>query len=259
MNNIHPTAIISKKAKLGDNLTIGPGAIIHDDVEIGNDCQIGPYAVIYDGARIGSRVKIHQSASIAHIPQDLKFNGQPTLFYVGDDTTIHEFVTLHRGTHETGFSRIGSNCLLMAYSHVAHDSVIGNNCILANGVQIAGHVEVEDWVIIGGLTPVHQFCRVGQHAMIGGGFRIVQDVPPFVLAGSEPLRYSGLNVIGLRRRGFSNEDIGKLKEAYNIIYNSGLNLSQAKQKLQEESGSNRFVKTVVEFFDKCGNRGFIRR
>ena len=259
MNNIHPTAIISKKARLGEDITIGPGAIVHDDVEIGSGSQIGPYAVLYDGARIGNRVKIHQSASIAHVPQDLKFNGEPTFFYVGDDTTIHEFVTLHRGTHETGFSRIGSNCLLMAYAHVAHDSVVGNNCILANGVQIAGHVEVQDWVIIGGLTPVHQFCRVGQHAMVGGGFRVVQDVPPFVLAGSEPLRYSGLNVIGLRRRGFSNENIVALKEAYNIIYNSGLNLSQAKLKVREELCNDPFALTVVDFFDKCGNRGFVRR
>lgn len=259
MNNIHSTAIVSKKARLGDDITIGPGAIIHDDVEIGNGCQIGPYAVLYDGARIGNRVKIHQSASVAHVPQDLKFGGEPTLFYVGDDTTIHEFVALHRGTHETGFSRIGQNCLLMAYSHVAHDTVVGNNCILANGVQLAGHVEIEDWVIVGGMTPVHQFCRIGKHAMIGGGFRVVQDVPPFVLAGSEPLRYSGLNVIGLRRRGFSNDDISRLKEAYTIIYNSGLTLSAAKQKLRDEFCDYPLVMNVVEFFDKCGNRGFIRR
>ncbi|HEX2868336.1 MAG TPA: acyl-ACP--UDP-N-acetylglucosamine O-acyltransferase [Ignavibacteriales bacterium] len=259
MNNIHPTAIVSKKARLGDGITIGPGAIIYDDVEIGNDSHIGPYAVLYDGARIGNRVKIHQSASVAHVPQDLKFGGEPTLFYVGDDTTIHEFVALHRGTHETGFSRIGKNCLLMAYSHVAHDTVVGDNCILANGVQLAGHVEIEDWVIVGGMTPVHQFCRIGKHAMIGGGFRVVQDVPPFVLAGSEPLRYSGLNVIGLRRRGFSNDDISRLKEAYTIIYNSGLTLSAAKEKLKDEFCDFPLVMNVVEFFDKCGSRGFIRR
>ncbi|MCU7494687.1 MAG: acyl-ACP--UDP-N-acetylglucosamine O-acyltransferase [Ignavibacteria bacterium] len=259
MNNIHPTAIVSKKAMLGEDITIGPGAIIHDDVEIGDGSTIGPYAVLYDGARIGKRVRIHQSASIANIPQDLKFNGEPTKFFVGDDTTIHEFVTLHRGTHETGFSRVGSNCLLMAYSHVAHDTVVGNNCILSNGVQLAGHVELEDWVIIGGLTPVHQFCRVGQHSMIGGGFRIVQDVPPFVLAGNEPLRFSGLNVIGLRRRGFSNDQIAGLKQVYGIIYSSGLTLSLAKAKLRQEYCNDPLAMTVVEFFDKCGNRGFIRR
>lgn len=258
MSNIHPTACVSSKAKIGDNITVGPYAIIHDDVEIGNDCQIGPFAVIYDGARIGNRVRIYQSASIAHVPQDLKFNGEPTKFYIGDDTTIHEFVTLHRGTHETGFSSIGKNCLLMAYTHVAHDTTIGNNCILANGVQIAGHVEIEDWVTIGGLTPVHQFCHVGQHTMIGGGFRAVQDVPPFILAGNEPLRYCGLNVIGLRRRGFKNEDIAVLKKAYDIIYNSGLILTQAKIRIEEEMGDNPYVQSILNFLAKS-NRGIIRR
>lgn len=258
MNNIHTTAVVSTKARLGENITIGPYSIINDDVEIGNDCHIGPHTVIYDGARIGNRVKIFQGASIANIPQDLKFNGDPTQFIIGDDTTIHEFVTLHRGTHETGFSKIGKNCLLMAYAHVAHDSVVGDNCILANGVQVAGHVNIEDFVIIGGLTPVHQFCNVGQHAMIGGGFRIVQDVPPFVLAGSEPLRYSGLNIIGLRRRGFSNENILALKEAYTTLYNSGLNFSQAREKIQSEMGDNACVALVLDFLKKS-TRGIIRR
>ncbi|MGE5457945.1 MAG: acyl-ACP--UDP-N-acetylglucosamine O-acyltransferase [Methanococcaceae archaeon] len=258
MNNIHTTAVVSSKAILGDNITVGPYSIINDDVEIGDGCQIGPHTVIYDGARIGNRVKIFQGASIANIPQDLKFNGDPTQFIIGDDTTIHEFVTLHRGTHETGFSKIGNNCLLMAYAHVAHDSVIGDNCILANGVQIAGHVNIENFVIIGGLTPVHQFCNVGQHAMIGGGFRVVQDVPPFVLAGSEPLRYSGLNIIGLRRRGFSNQNILALKEAYTILYNSGLNFSQAREKIQEEMGDNPCIALVLDFLKKS-TRGIIRR
>ncbi|MFN3693428.1 MAG: acyl-[acyl-carrier-protein]--UDP-N-acetylglucosamine O-acyltransferase, partial [Ignavibacterium sp.] len=153
MNSIHPTAIVSPKAKLGDNNTIGPFAIIQDDVEIGNDCQIGPHAVIYDGARIGNKVKIKQSASIAHVPQDLKFGNEESVFIIGDNTVIHEFVTLHRGTKETRMSRIGKNCLLMAYSHVAHDCEIGDNVILANGVQIAGHVHIEDYAIIGGMTP----------------------------------------------------------------------------------------------------------
>lgn len=258
MNTIHPTAIVSSTAKLGDNIIVGPHAIINDDVEIGDGCQIGPFAVLYDGTRLGNRVKIHQASSVAHIPQDLKFGGEPTQFIVGDDTTIHEFVTLHRGTQETGKSEVGKNCLLMAYSHVAHDTTIGNNCILANGVQIAGHVTIEDWVIIGGLTPVHQFCKVGQHSMIGGGFRIVQDVPPFILAGSEPLRYSGLNIIGLRRRGFSNDDIASLKRAYDLIYNSGNNLSQAKAKIQEELCDHPLVQKVVDFINNS-KRGIIRR
>lgn len=258
MNTIHPTAIVSSKAKLGDNIIVGPHAIINDDVEIGDGCQIGPFAVLYDGARLGNRVRIYQSSSVAHIPQDLKFNGEPTRFIIGDDTTIHEFVTLHRGTNETGKSEIGKNCLLMAYSHVAHDVKVGNNCILANGVQIAGHVTIEDFVIIGGLTPVHQFCKVGEHCMIGGGFRVVQDVPPFILGASEPLRYSGLNVIGLRRRGFSNEEIASLKRTYDLIYNSGYNLSQAKEKIKEELCDHPLVQRVLNFINNS-KRGIIRR
>ncbi len=256
MNNIHSTAIVSSKAELGNNITILPYAIIEDNVKIGDDCLIGPHAVIYNGARIGNRVKIYQSASIAHSPQDLKFGNEETFFYVGDDTVIHEFVTLHRGTKETGFSKVGNNCLLMAYAHVAHDCVIGDNCILANGVQIAGHVTIEDYVIIGGLTPVHQFCIVGQHSMIGGGFRAVQDVPPYILAASEPLKYSGLNVIGLRRRGFSNEDIFTLKKAYTYIYDNSLNLTQAKNKISEELGEHPLVKNVLQFLGKS-KRGII--
>ena len=256
MNNIHPAAIVSGKAKLGNNITIFPYAIIEDDVEIGEDCLIGPHAVIYNGARIGNRVKIHQSASVAHTPQDLKFGNEESLFIIDDDTVIHEFVTLHRGTKETGFSRIGKNCLLMAYSHVAHDSVIGNNCILANGVQIAGHVLIEDWVIIGGMTPVHQFCIVGQHSMIGGGFRIVQDVPPYILAANEPLEFEGVNVIGLRRRGFANEDILTLKKVYGYIYSKSLNVSQAKEKVLNEFGDNKYVKNVLEFLSRS-KRGLV--
>ena len=256
MNTIHPTALVSSKAKLGDNNIILPYTIIEDDVEIGNDCLIGPHAVLYNGARIGNRVKIHQSASVAHVPQDLKFGNEKTLFIVDDDTVIHEFVTLHRGTKDTGFSKIGKNCLLMAYAHVAHDSVIGDNCILANGVQIAGHVTVEDYVIIGGLTPVHQFCIVGQHSMLGGGFRAVQDVPPYILAANEPLRFEGLNIIGLRRRGFANEDIYALKKAYNYLYSKSLNVSQAKEIIQRELGDNKCVKNVLEFLSKS-KRGLV--
>lgn len=255
MSNIHPTAIISGKAKLGNNISVGPFAIIEDDVEIGDDTSIGPHAVIYNGARIGNKVVIHQAASIAHVPQDLKFADEQTFFYVGDNCVIHEYVTLHRGTKETGFSRIGSNCLLMAYSHVAHDTVVGDNCILANGVQLAGHVELEDYVIIGGLTPVHQFCNVGKHCMIGGGFRVTQDVPPFILTAGEPLKFSGLNLIGLRRRGFSNEDITLLKKAYGYLYDHSLNVSQAKEKIRSEI-KNKHVDSMLEFLDRS-KRGIV--
>ncbi|MGD8305406.1 MAG: acyl-ACP--UDP-N-acetylglucosamine O-acyltransferase [Ignavibacteria bacterium] len=258
MNNIHQTAIVSSKAKLGDNIVVSPYAIIEDDVEIGNDCEIGPHATIYNGARLGNRVKIKQAAAVSNVSQDLKYAGEEAYFYVGDDSVIREYVTLHKGTAETGFSRVGKNCLLMAYSHVAHDVVVGDNCIIANSVQIAGHVNIEDYVIIGGSTPVHQFCNVGQHSMIGGGFRIVKDVPPYVMGGSEPLRFSGLNLIGLRRRGFSNDDIMTLKKAYQILYYSGLNFSEALDKISEELGENQYVQNVIKFV-KNSSRGIFGR
>lgn len=256
MNEIHSSAIVSLKAKLGDRIIVHPYSIIEDDVEIGDDCVIGPFAVIYNGARIGNRVKIRQSASIAHAPQDFGYRNEPSNFYVGDDTTIHEFVSLHKGTKSTGMSKVGRNCFLMAYSHIAHDCVIGDNVILANGVQLGGHVHIEDYVTIGGLTPVHQFCTVGQHSMTGGGFRITQDLPPYILAAGYPLKFEGLNVIGLRRRGFSNEDIVTLKKAFNYLYDKSLNVSQAIEKIEDELIGNKFVKNLVEFINNS-KRGLI--
>lgn len=259
MINIHPTAVVSPKAVIGDNTQIGPYAIIYDDVKIGNDCKIGPHAVIYNGARIGNRVKIFQGASVANIPQDLKFKDDvQTYFYIDDDCIIREFATLHKGTSATGKSNIGKNTLIMAYAHIAHDCYIGNNCIIVNSVQIGGHVTIEDWAIVGGSTVVHQFCKVGQHAMIGGGFRIVVDIPPYVLAGREPLRYEGLNIIGLRRRGFTTEDINSIKEAYNILYDSGLLFTEAKEKLRNEYHNNIFVQNIVKFLDNS-TRSILRK
>lgn len=256
MNTIHPSAIVSNKAKLGDNNIIHPFTVIEDDVEIGNNCEIGPHAVLYNGARVGNNVKIYQGASVAHKPQDLKFGDEVTYFYVGDNTVIHEFVTLHRGTQETGFSRIGKNCLLMAYTHIAHDCVLGDNIILANAVQIAGHVEIEDWVIMGGTSAVHQFSFVGKHSMIGANAMVLKDVPPFVMSGRFPIKYEGLNKVGLRRRGFSNEDIETIKKAYDLIYNSGLNVSQALVRVEVELGKNLHVQDIISFIRKS-KRGII--
>ena len=179
-------------------------------------------------------------------------------FFVGDNTTIREFVTLHKGTTATGKSAVGSNCLLMAYVHVAHDCQIGNNCILANSVQIGGHVHIDDYVIIGGSTPVHQFTKIGMHAMIGGGFRTTVDIPPYVLAGGEPLRYSGLNVVGLRRRGFSNEDIAILKNAYSIIFGKELNFADALSKVKEIYPDHKLVGNILKFFDES-TRAILKR
>jgi len=256
MKNIHPTAIVNPEAKLGENLSVGPYAIIEGDVEIGDDCSVGPHAVIYSGARIGNRVKISQGASVSNLPQDLKFSGEPTQFFIGDDTVVREFATLHRGTLETGKSQVGKSCLLMAYSHVAHDCVVGDNCIIANAVQIGGHVHIEDYVIVGGSTPVHQFSLIGEHSMIAGGIRIVQDVPPYILAANLPAEYGGLNVIGLRRRGFKNEDIQTLKDVYALIYSKVYNVSQAVKIIEEKYGDNIYVKKVLNFLSRS-KRGIV--
>jgi len=256
MNNIHSTAIVSSNAKIGANISVGPYAIIEDDVETGDDCSIGPHAVLYSGARLGNRVKILQAASVANLPQDLKFKNEKTLFIIGDDTIVREFATLHRGTMETGKSQVGKNCLLMAYSHIPHDCSVGDNCIIANAVQIGGHAHIEDYVIIGGLTAVHQFCLIGQHAMVGGGLRIPQDVPPFILTADDPARYVGINVIGLKRRGFSNDDIEILKKTYGYLYSKSLNISQARKKIEAKFADNKHVKSVLSFLDKS-KRGII--
>jgi UDP-N-acetylglucosamine acyltransferase len=256
MRNIHSTAIISPEAKLGDNLSVGPYAVIEGDVEIGNECVIGPHAVIYGGARIGNRVKISQGASIANLPQDLKFSGEPTLFIIGDDTVVREFATLHRGTKETGKSQIGKNCLLMAYSHVPHDCEVGDNCIIANAVQIGGHSHIEDWVIIGGLAGLHQFSRVGEHSMIAGAAKITQDVPPYILAVNNPAEFGGLNIVGLRRRGFKPEDIQILKDVYGLIYNKSFNVSQAAKIIEEKFGNNIYAQKVLNFISRS-KRGIV--
>ncbi|NWF50484.1 MAG: acyl-ACP--UDP-N-acetylglucosamine O-acyltransferase [Ignavibacteriaceae bacterium] len=258
MNLIHPTAIVSSKAKLGTNVSIGPFSIIQDDVEIGDNTSIASHSVIYNGARIGSDCKIFQGVSIAHIPQVSGIKDVQSQAVIGNRVTIHEFVTIHKASKEQGQTRVGSNVLLMAYAHLGHDSSIGDNCIIANAVQIAGHVHIDDWAIIGGSTPVHQFCFVGKHCMIGGGFRVVKDVPPYVLAGEEPLRFNGLNSVGLKRRGFSSEQLENLKHIYKLIYDSGMNVTQAKEAIKEKYSSDPLAKDVTEFIEKS-KRGIIPR
>jgi len=254
--SLHPTAIVSDNASLGSNITIGPYALVQDDVEIGDDCEIGPHAVIYDGARIGNRVKIKQGASVSNVPQDLKFANEKSIFIIGDDTVVREFAALHRGTKETGVSSVGKNCLLMAYAHVPHDCTVGDNCIIANSVQIGGHSRIEDYVIIGGNTGVHQFAAIGEHAMVAATIMVSQDIPPFILAGRSPARYLGLNVVGLRRRGFKTEDIETIKHAYSLLYDKGMNVSQAVKALEDELGDNIYVQKILEFIGKS-RRGIV--
>lgn len=256
MNTIHPTAIVSAKANLGNNIKVAPYAVIEDDVEIDDDCEIGPHVVLYDGARVGKKVKIRQGASISNVPQDLKFGGEKSVLIIEDETDIRECVTLHRGTKETGVTRIGKKCLLMAYTHIPHDAVVGDNTILANAVQVGGHSHIGEWVILGGLVGVHQFVQIGDHAMVASSTRISQDVPPFILVSSEPAKYSGLNVVGLRRRGFSSEDIQTLKEAYNYLYNKSLNVSQARKKIEAQFGDHKHVANLLSFLEKS-KRGIV--
>ncbi len=256
MAAIDKTAIVSPKAELGENVTVGPFVVIEDDVQIGDNTDIGPHSVIYNGARIGKNVKIYQGASISNDGQDLKYKGEEAHFYVGDNTIIREFVTLNKGTTDRRYSKVGENCLLMAYSHVAHDCVIGDNCILANLVQVGGHSTIEDWVIVGGDTSVHQFSKIGKHAMVAGGYRIIADIPPFVLAGGEPLRFAGVNIVGLRRRGFSNDEITTIKSAYMDLYKSGRNLSDAKKFIAEKYAGNTHVEYILEFLEKISRHGF---
>ncbi len=243
----HPTAVISPKAQLGENVEIGPFAVIEDNVTIDEGSYIGPHACIYNGAHIGKNVRIFQSASISHQPQDLKYAGEPTEVFIGDGSTIHEFVTVHRGTTATRKTIVGQNVLLMACSHIAHDCRVGDNCIVANGVLLAGHVHIDDWTILGGAVVIHQFTQIGRNCMIGGGYRVTQDVPPYVLLAGEPSRYEGLNVVGLRRRGFTTDQIASLKTVYGILYNKSHNVSQARAIIEKEFAGDALVETVVDF------------
>ncbi|MBI3125754.1 MAG: acyl-ACP--UDP-N-acetylglucosamine O-acyltransferase [Ignavibacteriales bacterium] len=258
MVEIHPTAIVSPKAKLGTDVKVGPFTIIHDDVEVGDGSIIDSHVVLYDGARLGNRVRIYQGAAVANTPQDLKFGNEVSYFYIGDETQIREFVTLHRGTHATGKSSIGKNCLLMAYTHVAHDCTLGDNIILANGVQIGGHCEIENQVIIGGLAGIHQFTKIGAHAMIGTNSKVTADVPPFMMVQGVPARFEGINKVGLRRRGFTPEQLEAIKEAYRILYLSGMLFSHAKEKIAKDLGHHEVVKNILDFIAKA-TRGIVRK
>jgi UDP-N-acetylglucosamine acyltransferase len=254
---VHPTALVDPKARLADGVSIGPFSIVEADVEIGEGTRIYSHVLVADGARIGKQCQIHHGSVVSSVPQDLKFAGEETLLEIGDHTVIREFCDLNRGTRERGKSKIGSHCYTMAYAHVGHDCFIGDKVLLANGVQLAGHVTIEERVSVGGMVPVHQFCSIGQHAFIGGGFRVVQDVPPFILAAGEPLTYKGLNIVGLRRRNFSQETIAALRKCYRFIYQSKLNTSQAIEKISTEMEPTAEIKAVLEFIQKS-ERGVIR-
>lgn len=252
----HPSSVVSPKARLGTNVVIGPYTVINEGVEIGDGTWIGPNVMLGGGTTIGKNCKIHHAAAVGGDPQDLKYRGEPTYLEVGDNTVIREFVTLNRGTGDGGKTVVGSHCFLMAYAHVAHDCIVGNHAILANCATLAGHVLIEDHVIIGGLTAVHQFCKVGEYAMVGGIFRVVKDVPPYVLAGQTPLVFEGLNYIGLRRKGFSQHSIDLIDQSYRTIYQSNLNVSQAVAQIRQQSDRSPEVEKILEFIS-TSKRGII--
>ncbi len=254
---IHSTAIVSAKAQLADGVIVEPYAIIEDDVTIDEGTFIGPHTLIANGARIGKNCKIHNGAVVSTAPQDLSYKNEPTTFELGDNSTIREFCTLNRGTEKQHKkSVVGSNCLLMAYTHVAHDCIIGNNVIIANSVQMAGHVTIHDFAIIGGLTAIHQFVTIGAYTMIGGHFRIPKDIPPYIMAGGWPVSFERLNIIGLKRRGFTQEAIDSLNDAYRILYLSNLNVSQGIEKIKSTMTITPEVQNVLDFISNA-KRGII--
>ncbi len=247
---ISSQSFIHPEAKLGTGVTVEPFAYIDKNTEIGDGSWIGPNACIWDGARIGKNCKIFSGAQISAIPQDMKFNGEKTVTIIGDGTSIREFVTVSRGTKDRNQTAIGSDCLLMNYVHIAHDCQLGNNCILSNAVQVAGHVEIGDYAVIGGTSAVRQFVRIGSHVMIAGGSLVRKDVPPYVAAAREPLGYSGINAIGMRRRGFSNERLNEIQEIYRTIYLSDFNTSKALKTLESEYGSSVDRDLIIDFIRK---------
>jgi len=249
--SVHPDA------KIAENVSIDPFVTIHDNVEIGEGTWIGSNVTIMYGARIGKNCKIFPGAVISAIPQDLKFKGEDTVVEIGNNTTVRECVTINRGTIARGKTSVGDNCLIMAYAHIAHDCVIGNHVIINNSVGLAGEIEVEDWVIIGGMCGVHQFVKIGAHAFVGAGSLVGKDVPPFVLAGKYPLSYAGINSVGLKRRGFSDENINSLHEIYRIIYQKGLNTSQALEKIENEIEESPARNQVIDFI-RNSKRGIIK-
>jgi UDP-N-acetylglucosamine acyltransferase len=256
--DVDPRAVVSAKACLGTNVSIGPFTTVEDGAVVGDGTVIGANALIASGARIGKDCQVHHGAIVGYIPQDLKYAGEPTTCEIGDRTIVREYATLHRGTGEGGKTIIGSECLLMGYVHIAHDCILGNNVIMANAAMLAGHCEIGDWAIIGGITPIHQFVRIGEHAMIGGGLRVPKDVPPYILAGGEPLVFEGLNSVGLRRRGFSREVLDALNRSFVLIYRSKLNVTQALAKIREDAElmAVREVTTLVDFIAKS-KRGIL--
>ena len=251
MNYIHP------EAKLHPTVTVGHFSCIHDDVEIGEGTIIDNNVTIYSGTRIGKNCHIYSGAVVGGDPQDLKYKGEKTYAIIGDNTTIREFATIHRGTASKGKTVVGNHCLIMAYCHVAHDCLLHDHIIMSNATQLAGEVVVDDWAIIGGGSLVHQFSHIGAHVMIQGGSKINKDVPPYIIAAREPISYCGINSVGLNRRGFTSKQIKAIQDTYRVLFLSGLNMTQAMEKIMETLPDSAERDMIVEFV-KNSPRGVVK-
>ena len=259
MANIHPLATVHPNAKLGENVEVGPYAYIEEHVEIGEGSKILPHATIFNYVKIGKNCTVFPGAVVGAVPQDLKFDGEVTYVEIGDNVNIRECATINRGTKASGrgVTKIGNNVLLMSYTHVAHDCTVGNNCILVSYVGIAGETDVDDWAILGGSTVAHQFSRIGTHAMVGGGSKINKDVPPYVLCGRDPLTYAGVNIVGLRRRGFSAETVRNIKDIYDTIYFQGYNITDGCAKVEAGFPDSEEKATILNFI-RSSKRGIVK-
>ena len=256
--SIHPTAVVHPAARLGQGIAIGPYSIVGEHVEIGDGTVIGPHVVLSGHTRIGRDNRIFQFCSIGEQPQDKKYSGEPTRLEIGDRNTIREFCTFNRGTaQDVGVTRLGNDNWIMAYVHLAHDCQVGNQTIFANNAQLAGHVHVGDWAILGGFTVVHQFARIGAHSITAMGTILLQDLPPFVMAAGNPATPRSINAEGLKRRGFSSDAVMAVKRAFKILYKSGLKLDEAQDRIRAESVATPELATLADFLSTPG-RGIIR-
>ncbi|MDR1934964.1 MAG: acyl-ACP--UDP-N-acetylglucosamine O-acyltransferase [Candidatus Accumulibacter sp.] len=255
---IHSTAIVHPCARLGAGVSVGPYSIIGEHVEIGDGTWIGPQVLITGYTRIGRDNRIYQFSSLGEIPQDKKYGGEPTRLEIGDRNTIREFCTLNLGTvQDAGVTRVGNDNWIMAYVHIAHDCQVGDQTIFANNTQLAGHVHVDDWAVLGGYTGVHQFCRVGAHVMTAVGTVVLRDIPPYVMASGNSATPHGINAEGLKRRGFSAQALLALKRAYRTLYKSGLMLEEARARLEEDAKAHPEVRPILDFL-VVSKRGIIR-
>ncbi len=255
--DIHHTAIVHKDAKLADDVRVGPYSIVNEVAQIGSGTEVSSHVLIDAGTIIGKNCRIHHGAVVGTLPQDLKFKGEKTFVEVGSGTVIREYATINRGTEYRGKTVVGRNCFIMAYAHLAHDCLVGDNVILANSVNVGGHVEIGDCAILGGVLPVHQFVKIGMHSIIGGGFRVQKDVCPYALVAGYPLRTTGLNRIGLTRRGFPDKTLKILERTFRILFKSRLNTSQAIERIRTEVEPIPEVRNILDFI-AASERGIIK-